>query len=282
VERPVTVHFEERGRVGLLTIDRQERRNALDQEHCDALRTALDDHRDLRAVVLTGAGSAFCSGADLVTRFEPGEGGGGDGGGGAGARVGAGAGAAAGGAAPKDAFRPAFEVLLDAIVAFPAPVVAAVNGPAIGAGMQLAVACDHRVAALGARLSIPAGRLGIHLSPRNIWRLALLVGQPAARRFLLSGWTVTAEEARECGLVDVLASDAVEAALALAGEIASLAPLTVQGHKRALNLVAEAQWPGPDAVAEMARLEERAFASEDLQEGLAAFEEKRTPDFDGR
>jgi len=252
------LRFEERGHVGLATIDRQERRNALNAELCDLLRGQLERRSDLRALVITGAGSAFCSGADLVTRFSP-EGG-----------------------APTDTFRPAFERVLDAIVAFPAPVIAAVNGPAIGAGMQLAVACDIRVGALGARFAIPGGKLGILLSPRNIWRLAQLVGQAAARDFLLAGRTVDAEEALHIGLVQYADHDALGAALALAGDIAASAPLTVQGHKRALNLIADAQWLSEDARAEIAELEKRAFASNDLQEGMAAFAEKRTPNFHGR
>jgi enoyl-CoA hydratase len=251
------IHFEARGLVGLMTIDRQERRNALNAEMCAQLQAHLEQSAEMRAIVITGAGTAFCSGADLVTRF------------------------AADGDAPTDTFRPAFEDVLDAIVAHPAPVLAAINGPAIGAGMQLAVACDMRVAALGARLAIPGGKLGIHLSPRNIWRLAQLVGQAPARDFLLAGRTVDAEEALHLGLVQYLDHDAVGTALALAGEIAALAPLTVRGHKRSLNIVAESEWLGDDARAEIAALEARAFASNDLQEGMAAFAEKRTPDFHG-
>jgi enoyl-CoA hydratase len=251
------IHFEARGHVGVATIDRQERRNALNAELCTQLRGHLEQSGELRAIVITGAGTAFCSGADLVTRF------------------------AVDADATTDTFRPAFEEALDAIVAHPAPVVAAINGPAIGAGMQLAVACDLRVAALGARLAIPGGRLGIHLSARNIWRLAELVGQGAARDFLLAGRTVEADEALRLGLVQYVEHDALGAAFALAGEIAASAPLTVRGHKRALNLVADAQWLGADAREEIAGLEARAFASDDLREGMAAFAEKRAPDFHG-
>ena len=251
------IHFEARGYVGVATIDRQERRNALNAELCTRLRGHLEQSGELRAIVITGAGTAFCSGADLVTRF------------------------AADADATTDTFRPAFEEALDAIVAHPAPVLAAINGPAIGAGMQVAVACDLRVAAPDARLAIPGGKLGIHLSARNIWRLAELVGQGAARDFLLAGRTVDAEEALHLGLVQYVEQDALGAAFALAGEIAASAPLTVRGHKRALNLVADAQWLGADARAEIAALEARAFASDDLREGMAAFAEKRAPDFHG-
>jgi enoyl-CoA hydratase len=252
------IEFEQRKAVGVATINREERRNALNAELCDQLRAVLDAHRDLRALVITGAGTAFCAGADLGARFE------------------------AHGDAATDTFRPAFELVLDSVIAYPAPVIAAINGPAIGAGMQLAVACDIRVATRSARLGIPGGKLGILLSPRNIWRLAQLVGQGPARDFLLTGRTVDAEEAARVGLVQYVDDDARVAALALAEEIALYAPLTVQGHKRALNLVAETQWLDDDARAQVSALEAAAFASEDLREGMAAFAEKRPPHFHGR
>jgi enoyl-CoA hydratase len=247
------IRFAVDGPVGLATIDRVERRNALDADHCDELRAALETHPDLLAVVVTGAGSAFCAGADLGTRF------------------------ADGGGRGADTFRPAFEQVLDTIVDYPAPVIAAIHG----AGMQLAVACDLRVAGPDARLAIPGGRLGILLSATNISRLATLVGQGAARDFLLTGRSVDAVEGVAVGLVQRQADDPVAAAQELAHQIAGLAPLSVQGHKRALNLIAAAAALGPEARAAVDAIERAAFGSHDLEEGMAAFAEKRPPRFRG-
>jgi enoyl-CoA hydratase len=171
--------------------------------------------------------------------------------------------------------------VLDAIVDYPSPVISAIHGPAIGAGMQLAVACDLRVAGPDAKLAIPGGRLGILLSAQNIARLAVLVGQGAARDFLLAGRSVGTAEAVVLGLVQREADDPVGAAVALAHEIAALAPLTVRGHKRALNLVAAAGGLEADGLAEVAAAERTAFGSRDLEEGMSAFAEKRPPRFEG-
>jgi enoyl-CoA hydratase len=252
------IRWETRGHVGLATIDRQERRNALNAELCDELRGHLETQPELRAVVITGAGTAFCSGADLVTRFEGEE------------------------RKAEDTLRPAFEKLMDAVIDFPGAVIAAVNGPALGAGTQLTVGCDLRVVGPTATFGIPAARLGLVLSPANIQRLALLVGQAAARDLLMTGRTIDRDEATEIGLVHRSADDALTAALALADEIAALAPLTVAGHKRALNLVARAHEIDVAARDEIRALEEAAVRSRDLQEGLAAFGEKRAPRFEGQ
>lgn len=253
--------------MGLATLDRPERRNALSVEMCHQLRTGLAERRSLRAVVLTGAGSAFCAGADLGNRLHsvsgdtPNPGG-------------------------EDEFRPAFEAMLDAVVDHPAPVIAAVNGPALGGGTQLVVACDLRVAAPDAAFGIPAAQLGVMLSPENIQRLALLVGQAHARDLLLTGRRVGVGEALRMGLVHRLVDDALAGGLALAEEIAVLAPLTVAGHKAVLNALARhmGYTRGEDdaVIGPLDALVARAFASDDLKEGLAAFSEKRPPGFAGR
>jgi enoyl-CoA hydratase/carnithine racemase len=264
------IHWERDGRVGVAVIDRPERRNALNAELCDDLRARLEASHDLRAVVIGGAGDkAFCAGADLGRRaadLEPG------------AAAGDGGLEHGGG----DTFRPAFEAMLDAVVAHPAPVVAAVNGPALGAGMQLAVACDLRVVAPHATFGIPAARLGVLVSSANVARLAALVGPGPARDILLTARVLTVDDALPLGLVQRRADDALAAARVLAAELAAFAPLSASGHKRALNLVAAAAALPPEATTELATLEAAAFASEDLQEGLAAFAEKRAPRFEGR
>jgi enoyl-CoA hydratase len=250
------IRWERRGFIGVATIDRPEKRNALSAELCRQLKGHLDENPGLRAIVVTGAGDkAFCAGADLVVRT------------------------AETSTLSDDSFNPPFEAMLDAIVAYPAPVIAAVNGHAIGAGMQLAVACDLRVVAPNATFGIPAGKLGVFLSPENVARLAVLVGQGAARDVLLTARSLDVDEAAAAGLVQRRADDALAGALDVAAEVAALAPLTVQGSKRALNLVAG----NLDASTreEMRRLQEQAFSSDDLREGLAAFAEKRPPSFEG-
>ena len=250
--------------VGIAGIDRPERRNALNADLCGDLLGRLHDHPDLGAIVIGGTGDrAFCAGADLGRRAADTEPGGLEHGGG-------------------DTFRPAFEELLDAIVDYPAPVIAAVNGAALGAGMQLAVACDLRVVAPAARFGIPAGRLGVVISAANVRRLVLTVGQPTARDVLFTARMLDIDEAERVGLVQRRAVDAVAGATALAQEVALLAPLSVRGHKHALNVVAATSMLPAGEVDELARRESEAFASRDLQEGLAAFSEKRPPIFEGR
>jgi enoyl-CoA hydratase/carnithine racemase len=257
-----TVHWSRREFTGTALIDRPARRNALSAGLCEQLHILLKENTDLRALVIGGAGDrSFCSGADLAQRAS-------DTGG-----ISHGAG---------DRFRPAFERLLDEIVAYPAPVIAGVNGAALGAGMQLAVACDLRVASHTATFGIPAGRLGVVLSAVNVQRLAQAVGQPTARDILFTARTLDVNDATSIGFVQRRADNAVAEAEALGEAIAQLAPLSVQGHKTMLNRVATTSRLSGGDLRDLAELERVAFASADLQEGLAAFSEKRGPRFSGR
>lgn len=242
------IHLEDRGHVALLTIDRTERRNALDHE---ALEQLLEAHARAgaaaRVVVLTGAGGHFCAGADLTGVEDAG-------------------------------FTDLLRQVLAALRDDPRPVIAAVDGVALGAGTQLAVACDLRVATHGARFGVPAARLGLMVDHWTIQRLSLLAGAGPTRAMLLGAETYSGEDAERLGFVQRLGD--LEAALGWADEIAALAPLTLAGSKLALNRLEMPVGRGDDA--DVAEAWERAWGSEDLQEGMAAFRERRRPVFHGR
>jgi enoyl-CoA hydratase len=238
---------EERGTVALVTIDRRDRRNAVDHATLVDLRSAIDASigSGARCIVLTGAGGHFCAGADL-TGVED-------------ASFGA-------------ALRSTLESLRDASV----PIIAAVDGAALGAGTQLAVACDLRVATPGSSFGIPAARLGLMVDHWTVQRLALLAGHSPARAMLLAAEVVKGDEAAALGLVNRIGT--LDDALGWADEIAALAPLTIAGHKLALNRLESAVGDDPDVDAAFAR----AWSSADLQEGISAFRDKRRPRFHGR
>src|SRR4051794_29458063 len=134
--------------VSVLTLDRQERRNALNTEQCADLRGAVEQSvvEGCRAIVITGAGTSFCSGADFGEVYGEG-------------------------------YREALYDMLHAVAQAPVPVLAAVNGPAIGAGLQLAIACDLRIAVPSATFALPTAKLGLAVDPWTIRRLALICGE---------------------------------------------------------------------------------------------------------
>jgi enoyl-CoA hydratase len=243
---------EERGRVALVRIDRHEQRNALDIEHCEALRDALGDVHaaGARAIVVTGEGSSFCAGADFGEVYG-------------------------------DGFRKALYEMLRRITTMPVPVRAAVNGPAIGAGSQLALAADLRMVAPGASFAIPTAMLGLAVDPWTVRRLALLAGGGNARRILLTCEPLSADEALTCGLAD--AAGDLDAALERAARIAGLAPLTLAYSKAVLNRLAFSGMADLDVADPVVdALFEEVWRSADVAEGRAARQERRAPRFEGR
>ena len=260
------IEYHQHDAIGVLSIQRPERRNALNAELCEAMRAQLAGVGSLiRVLIVTGSGEAFCAGADLAQRQNDHSGpshGGLDAGG-------------------NDTFRPSFDALCDDLAALPVPVIAAVRGPALGAGMQLAIACDLRVACPDAVFGIPSGKLGVMLSPRNIVRLRQVMGASMARAVLIGGELLDGTRSHQLGFVHRLDPDPLAAAMTWADAIAYLAPLSVGGHKAALNIVDPIDLGAHD-MDTLKALETRAFASEDLREGLLAFSEKRRPEFHGR
>lgn len=237
----------QQGAVTVVTLDRAERRNAVNAEMCEQLTAAVEDGlaAGTRCLVLTGAGGHFCAGADL-TGVEDGH------------------------------FRTVLSTALLTLCDAPVPTIAAVEGAALGAGMQLAAACDLRVAAPDARFGIPAAKLGLMVDHWTVRRVARMVGEGPARAMLLAAEEVDGESALRLGLVQ--RAGGLDAALAWAAQIAGLAPLTFAGHKLALNRLI----PDPPADPDVEAAVRRAWGSEDVAEGMAAFRERRRPDFQGR
>lgn len=231
------------GDIAVIEIDRHERRNALDAAHCQALREAVRElpGSGARAIVITGTGSTFSAGADLDAAYH-------------------------------EPFRAALYAMLTAIADAPVPVLAAVNGPAIGAGAQLAIASDLRIVAPAASFAIPTARLGLAVDPWTIRRLAALSGAGTAQAVLIGCDTLDAARALGCGLAS--RAGGRDVALAWARELASLAPLTLAYSKRVLNQ------PADDTG--LIQAYEACWASDDCTEGQRARAEKRPPRFQGR
>lgn len=169
--------------------------------------------------------------------------------------------------------------MLHAVTDLPKPVVAAVNGAAIGAGTQLAIAADFRVVAPAARFGVPTAKIGLAVDPWTIRRLAVIAGNATARRLLLACDQVDADAAVACGLAD--REGGTEEALEWAQGMTSLAPLTQAYSKRVLNAVFEPAFAGPLS-ADLDAAFEGCWTSEDFAEGRRSRAEKRPPVFRGR
>lgn len=242
----VPIHLTTADRVATVTIDRTRRRNALDLEALDELHRAVAGAVDdgARALVLTGADGHFCSGADLLELEDV-------------------------------SFTSRLAEVLEHLASVPVVTVAAVEGSCMGLGMQLAVACDVRVVADGARFAVPVARLGLMVDHWTIDRVARVWGEGAARHMVLTGAVLDAEDAWRLGAAQVRGG--LAEAQEVAARAAALAPLSQAGSKVGFDA-------RRDDLAEVARYEAafaRAWGSDDLTEGRRAFSERRAPVFGG-
>jgi enoyl-CoA hydratase/carnithine racemase len=253
-----------RSELGVVTLrlDNPARRNALDAELVGAIRSAVAEVRDdpaVRCLVVTGTDGAFCSGADLGGLIA------------AGTSV----------LGRREILASYYQVFLE-VRDLDVPTVAAVNGPAIGAGLNLALCCDLRVAAESARFGATFVRLGIHPGGGSTHLLTRLIGPERAARLVLTGELVRGADALAMGLVSSVVPDAELGAAvdALTARIAGNAPAAVRAAKRSLRLAVDQPF---EAVLEVESLAQAATQSmEDAAEGWAAFREKREPRFTGR
>jgi enoyl-CoA hydratase len=254
------VQYETRGHVAIVTINRPEKRNALDgQVRCAFLGAIERARRDekVRCVIVTGAGEkAFVAGAD-IGEFE--------------------------GRTPVDQWRVMkAPTIFDALERLPKPVIAAVGGYCLGGGMELALACDVRIASSSAKFGQPEVNLGIIPGGGGTQRLPRIVGLGAALRLILSGEIIPADEALRLRLVEELVEPAklLDRAIELAELMASKSPVALAAAKEATR--AALSLPLDDGLKLETALFQLCFSSADKAEGVRAFLEKRTAEFTGR
>ena len=256
-ESCVTVQVD--GQVALVTIDNPPV-NALSQHVKVALADAFDglgSRDDVWVIILTGAGETFMAGADIkqlvgITRR------------GAGDRI------------------AHTRALFDGIGASPQPVVCAIEGPALGGGLELALVCDIRIAGRSARLGLPEVRLGLMPGAGGTQRLPRLVGATVAKELIFTGATINAEEARCIGLVNKVVDDgqAVDEARRMAERICSNGPVAVRTAKQAIDR--GLQLPLAQGIDLEGQLWVELCDTDDMHEGLRAFVEKRRPRYGGK
>jgi 2-(1,2-epoxy-1,2-dihydrophenyl)acetyl-CoA isomerase len=259
-ESTVLVDVDAEAGIATVTLHRPDALNALTvpmkQELLAALR-GLERNAQVRAVVLTGAGRAFCAGQDLRERLEP-------------------------DAAPLGVeLRERYNPIIRAMRSLSKPIVGAINGVAAGAGASIAMACDLRIASDTASFALAFGRVGLVPDSGATWFLPRLVGTARAAEIALLGDVVPASEAERMGLVSrvVPAGEVVAEARAVAARLAAGAPRALALTKRALDRAWDRDL---DAALEYeAHLQDMAGRSKDHAEGLAAFLEKRPPRFTG-
>ncbi len=261
-DSPGRIDVERDGLIAIVTIANEARANSLDDTMLSSLAEALqaDSLGDARAVVLTGAGDRnFSGGVDLQARD---------------------------GDALTDAVRTGERLLGRAAAAVegcPVPVVCALNGNAFGGALEIAMAADWRLASRGARFGMPPARLGWVYAAEGIQRFVRVAGAPATRELFLTGRPIDAERARQIGIVNRVVDrlELLGLAIADAQAIASNGPIAIAGMRSVIRAIDDGV--APSEAGEIAeRWRQRAFQSEDIEEGLRAFREKRDPEFTGR
>jgi enoyl-CoA hydratase len=265
MEEPLIL-TERKERVFTLIFNRPDRRNALNPAMLSQSIEILNRTREegeIRCLVIRGAGDkAFSSGydiGDIPTNLTPEE-------------------------TAELRKRSPFQGLLSAVLDFPYPVIAMLNGHALGAGCDLAMCCDIRIAAEPALLGIPPAKLGIIYQPDGILRLINIAGLANAKELFFTGRNYKAQKAKEMGLINyVLPVDQLSAfTYEMAREISENAPLSLKGMKLIFRKGLDHQRLDPRDAEEIESLRGQAFNSEDIKEGQRAFKEKRKPVFQGR
>jgi enoyl-CoA hydratase/carnithine racemase len=245
--------------VARLTISNPERRGALDHELLDALAEQLRT-LDARCLVIRGSGPVFSAGYDIGIlehgEFEE--------------------------TAERLVAHP-FHDAIEALEAYRYPVIGQINGHAIGGGLELALTCDIRIAARGARLGMPPAKLGLIYSHTGLLKFMRACGPANTAELFYVGRNVDAERGERMGLVNevVNTTELDDRVLELASEIAGNAPLSLAGNKRILRALSAHTLP-PELERELIDLRESCFRSEDFREGVRAFAEKRRPVWRGR
>lgn len=255
-----TIMVEKREGIGYLTLNRPEVRNAFNQEMIDEIRAALrtiDKDEEIRVLIITGAGRAFQAGADIAELSVM---------------------------KPMDTLRwnEGIVRINAALEKLRQPVIAAINGAAMGGGLELAISCTLRVIAESGKMALPEVKLGIIPGTGGTQRLPRLIGKGRAAELLLTGETITAQDAYEIGLVNRAVPDGevVKAAEELAHKIMANAPIAVEMAKDALEIGKDL--PLEHAVQYSQKNCVTCFSTEDMKEGMSAFLEKRPANFKGK
>ncbi|HET9197064.1 MAG TPA: enoyl-CoA hydratase-related protein [Solirubrobacterales bacterium] len=247
-----------------LTISNPERRNALDHEILDAIAEVLPELNrgiETRCILITGSPPLFSAGYDIA-------------------------------GIPDESFERDAEALvahpfhaaMEAIGRHPWPTVAAINGHCLGGGLELAITCDLRICAAGAKLGMPPAKLGLIYGHTGLRKFLDTIGLPYTKELFLTGRNADAERAERIGLVNWVVGDAEleDEGVALAASIAANAPLSMRGNKHAIDLLNENPSLTEQQEAGLVALRESCFSSEDFREGIRAFAEKRPPQWSGR